>query len=125
MTKVVLLVVLALMLPCSFGANEASLSRFAGEWIVDLRPTPDAEPYLQAFRVRLENEGSFSGEFYNTPFTGGRYNDVFGELYFAFITADASTEYYHSSKLVDGRLEGLTHAPNRDLLQFWTATRSP
>ncbi|HAO87702.1 MAG TPA: hypothetical protein DCR00_02165 [Gammaproteobacteria bacterium] len=71
MTKVVLLVVLALMLPCSFGANEASLSRFAGEWIVDLRPTPDAEPYLQSFRVRLENEGSFSGEFYNTPFTGG------------------------------------------------------
>ena len=121
--KLAVAVFFTLLMP-ALSAEDSPLSEFVGAWTVDLRPTPDADAYLQPFIVRLEDDGTFSGEFYNTPFTEGRYNDAFGELHFAFITSDASTEYYHSGKLVDGMLEGLTHAPNRQLLQYWTAIRA-
>jgi hypothetical protein len=67
----------------------------------------------------------FSGRFYGTPFTQGRINGDWGDLRFAFVTADGATEYHHTGTLRAGRLEGLTHAPGRGFLAVWTATRLP
>ena len=93
-----------------------------GTWNVDLRPTPDAEPYLQQFVVSSVQGNGFEGAFYGTPVTEGRLNVDWGAVRFAFVTADGSGPYHHSGVLLDGRLEGTTHSLGRDFLAYWTAT---
>ena len=119
------LLALFLMMPLAAKAEEApsSVAALEGEWRVDLRPAPDADPSFQTFAVKKVRERTFSGTFYGTKFKKGRINDAWGTLYFAFTTEDRRTEYHHSGRLVDGRLEGLTHAPGRDFLSVWTAER--
>ena len=94
-----------------------------GTWTVDLRPTPDAEPYLQTFVVISVSEKGFEGEFYGTPIEEGRLNLDWGAVRFAFVTADGSGSYHHAGILRDGWLEGTTHSLGRDFLAYWTATR--
>ena len=94
-----------------------------GSWEVDLRPTPDAEPYLQEFVVRSVEGNGFEGSFYGTPITEGRLNVDWGAVRFAFVTADGSGPYNHSGVLREGRLEGTTHSLGRDFLSYWTAER--
>ena len=94
-----------------------------GIWEVDLRPTPDAEPYLQEFEVSSVDGNGFEGSFYGTPVTEGRLNVDWGAVRFAFVTADGSGPYHHSGVLREGRLEGTTHSIGRDFLAYWTATR--
>lgn len=94
-----------------------------GRWQVDLRPTPDAAPYLKTFEVKSVNGREFKGSFYDTAFEQGLINRDWGDLRIAFTTADGNTEYHHTATLRNGRLEGLTHAPGRGFLAVWTATR--
>lgn len=92
-----------------------------GTWVVDLRPTPDAPAYTQAFVVSQVDGKRFSGSFYGAPIRQGQLNTDWGAVRLAFVTADGSGSYHHSAVLRDGRLEGLTHAPARDFLAYWSA----
>lgn len=94
-----------------------------GTWQVDLRPEPSAPPYYQPMEVTQVEGGRFSGSFYGAPFKDGRINADWGPVRIAFVTADATVEYHHSATLVDGRLEGLTHAPGRGFLAVWRAQK--
>lgn len=106
-------------------AAAADPNRLVGTWRVDLRPTPDAPPYYQTFVVTSAKDGRLSGTFYNTEIQDSRTNKDWGSVYFAFTTADGSGAYHTSGRLINGRLEGTTHAVGRGFLSVWTAERVP
>ncbi len=105
-------------------AAEIGASELVGAWMVDLRPTPDAEPYLQEFIVESVEGDSIVGTFYDTPIEEGRINRDWGALRFAFVTADGSGPYNHSGVLTSAGLVGMTHSLGRDFLAYWTAARA-
>lgn len=115
---------LVVALPGSALAEEAlDPEVLVGTWKVDLRPTPDAEPYYQEFVVSKVADGSLEGTFYGSEVESGRINIDWGRVVFAFVTQDNSTTYSTSGELVEGRLEGRTHAMGRGFLAVWTAER--
>ncbi len=94
-----------------------------GTWQVDLRPTPDAEPYYQELVVTEVDGKTFQGTFYGTPLTEGRINTDWSTVRIAFVTADGSGPYNHSAVLVDGKLEGMTNSLGREFLSYWSAIK--
>jgi len=92
-----------------------------GTWMVDLRPTPDAEPYTQPFVLRASEDAPFAGSFYNSPIESATVNDAWDDLRIAFTTSDGSGVYHHTAVLRDGRLHGTTHSIGRGFLAVWTA----
>lgn len=104
--------------------RRGSLRSLTGLWSIDLRPTPDAEPYAQPFVVEVGADGALSGTFYGSEILDGRADATWDALHFAFTTADAGGTYRHEGRVVGGRLEGTSYAPHRDLLSVWTATRA-
>ena len=110
---------------CSSNANKTMIPEdfLLGTWKVDLRPTPDAEPYFKEFVVTAVQGRSFSGTFYDAALSEGRINNDWGKLMIAFVTADGSGPYYHSATLEHGRLEGLSNSTGRDFLAYWTAVK--
>jgi hypothetical protein len=96
------------------------LSALVGTWRVDLRPAPDADPYFQSLVVAI-TDGKVEGSFYDTTFRDFQANADWGPLHFAFVTEDGSGIYHTSGRLVEGRLEGTTHALGRGFLAVWTA----
>ncbi len=94
-----------------------------GTWKVDLRPTPNAEPYFKEFVVTTVQDGSFDGTFYGAPVMEGRINTDWGKLRIAFVTADGSGPYYHSAVLEGERLEGLSNSTGRGFLAYWSAVK--
>ncbi len=105
-------------------AAEVAASELVGVWTVDLRPTPDAAPYLQEFVVESVAGDSIVGMFYGTAIEEGRINRDWGALRFAFVTADGSGPYNHSGMLTSEGLVGMTHSLGRDFLAYWTAVRA-
>ena len=101
----------------------APTDAFVGTWIVDLRPTPDAEPYFQEFVVESVEGGQFLGSFYGTSVENARLNADWGPLHFAFTTDDGSGTYHTTGTLEGGVLYGTTHALGRGFLAVWTAER--
>ena len=91
-----------------------------GNWEIDLRPLPDADPYVQKFQVTAVVGNNFQGYFYGSPVRNGRLNRNWDRLYFAFTTSDQTHDYYHSGYLLNGKLYGISHCPGRELLQPWT-----
>ena len=121
---------LTILISTGLGACSPAVSRNAisedlllGTWKVDLRPTPDAEPYYKDFVVTSVQSGTFSGTFYGAPISDARINSDWGKLRIAFVTADDSGPYYHSATLEERRLEGLTNSAGRDFLAYWTAIK--
>ncbi|MEM0964387.1 MAG: hypothetical protein AAGK21_17805, partial [Bacteroidota bacterium] len=108
---------------------ENLLDSLLGTWTVDLRPTPDADPYTQPFVVRSTGDGTFAGTFYRSPITNAVVNDDWGALRVAFVTSDSQGPYHHTATLRGDRMEGVTHIIGRGsrsgqgLLYVWTATR--
>lgn len=102
---------------------EWSGQSLVGEWLIDLRPTPDAEPYFQVFAVEQVNDNTLTGSFYSSPIADGFVNANWSVLYFAFTTEDGTHSYYHSGKLVEGKLQGTTYCPGRALIAQWTGER--
>ncbi len=95
-----------------------------GTWRVDLRPTPDAEPYYQEFVVRRVEGDTFEGSFYGgTELQHGRINTDWGSVHFAFATSDGSGVYNTSGVLDGEKLRGTTHSLGREFLAVWTAER--
>jgi hypothetical protein len=101
----------------------AAATALLGTWTVDLRPTPDAPPYLQAFVVTSVQGKAFTGTFYGAPVSQGRINTDWGTLRIAFVTNDGSGPYNHSAVLDGARLEGLSNSTGRDFLAYWSAVR--
>ncbi len=112
----------SLLLAAGAGADPAP-SSLIGTWKVDLRPTPDAEPYYQEFVVTAVEGGTFTGTFYNTPIENGRINEDWGAIHFAFTTSDGSGPYNTAGVLMGTEMSGTTHSPGRDFLAVWTAER--
>ncbi len=108
--------------------NELRLSRAAtdpeallGAWSVDLRPTPEAEAYLQPMVVESVDGNRITGRFYGTEMESGRLNLDWRAVRFSFVTRDGSGAYYTTGVLRDGRLQGTTHSIGRDFLAVWSA----
>ncbi|MCB1183654.1 hypothetical protein KDM41_09470 [bacterium] len=98
-------------------------SVLVGTWQVDLRPTPDAEPYFQTFVVTAAGADTLAGSFYGTEIGEGRINTDWGALHLAFVTGDGSGAYNTSAVLDGDVLRGTTHSLGRDFLAVWTARR--
>ena len=45
-------------------------NKLSGTWQVDLRPSPDSEPYLKDFEITLADANAVNVKFYDTEFTG-------------------------------------------------------
>ena len=97
--------------------------RLMGTWVVDLRPAPDAPPYLQELVIESVEGQTFAGSFYGAEVTEARINADWGTLRIAFVTEDGSGPYHHSAVLRDSVLEGLSNSTGRDFLRYWSATR--
>ena len=96
-----------------------------GTWWVDLRPTPEADAYLQPFVVTSVEDGRFDGTFYGAPVSEARINTEWGTVRIAFVTADGSGAYHHSAVLDGDRLVGLSNSTGRDFLAYWSAVKAP
>ena len=94
-----------------------------GEWIIDLRPTPQSEGYFQSFIVDSIEENTINGTFYGSNLENALLNDNWEKLYFAFTTNDSRNEYYHSGYLQDGKLFGISYCPDRNFTTPWTGKR--
>ena len=105
-------------------ADCRDLGHLVGTWAVDLRPTPDSEPYLQTFTIDAVEDNRFSGSFYGTSFDGGIINANWETIHFAFTTEDGRTIYHHSGSVDGQEMTGRTHAPGRDTLFIWSATKT-
>lgn len=94
-----------------------------GTWDVDLRPSPDAPPYLQELVIESVEGLTFVGSFYGAEVTEARINVDWGALRIAFVTEDGSGPYHHSAVLRGSVLDGLSNSTGRDFLRYWSATR--
>ena len=94
-----------------------------GTWVVDLRPVPDAPPYLQELVIESVEGQTFTGRFYGAPVSEARINTDWGTPRIAFVTEDGSGPYHHSAVLQGSVLEGLSNSTGRDFLRYWSATR--
>lgn len=63
---------------------------------IDLRPTQKSEAYYKDFIITPNAGKNFSGEFYGSSFSTGKFNTDRDKIYFAFTTADKENTYYHS-----------------------------
>lgn len=94
-----------------------------GEWKVDLRASPEADPYLQTLHIKVRNNGSLSGSLYGSKFKKGVINQAWPFLYLAFRTKDRNNTYFHTARLEGDTLVGQTYCPDRQFIAPWTATR--
>lgn len=98
-------------------------NKLEGTWQVDLRPTPESEPYFKDFEITLAGENSFNGKFYDTEFSGGRLNSDWSKIFFGFTTNDMSGKYFHSGYLNNDTLFGMTYSEGRSFVMPWLAVR--
>ena len=103
--------------------EEQMVQSLIGTWVIDLRPSPNAEAYLKDFTIKSFEAKTLKGIFYDTPFANGRIHTAWGKLYFAFTTADGSGTYFHSVSLENGKLSGISFSENRQFVMPWTGTR--
>ncbi|NER10052.1 hypothetical protein SAMN06265375_101416 [Muriicola jejuensis] len=123
LSLLLLFVILTSSIQPTEGNDSVSLNTLEGVWVIDLRPSPDAEPYTQEFEVTQVSGNTFQGFFYGSPLEGARINPNWDQLYFAFSTKDRSFDYYHSGYLKDGKLYGVSYCPGREFVQPWTGVR--
>lgn len=107
----------------TIATKDAGVAHLYGTWEIDLRPAPDADPYLKEFTLLKFENGLLTGMFYDTPFKDGRVNTAWGKVHFAFTTADGSGTYFHSGYLEQGRLNGISFSPSRGFMLPWKSVR--
>ena len=120
--KTFLLATLSFIALSSYGQNNTTklnTDSLLGTFIIDLRPTPESEPYLKDFKFTKIDGKNFDGEFYGYPFTGGLLNTNWDKIYFAFTTADQSGAYYHSGYVEGNKVFGISLNENRKLIIPW------
>ena len=94
-----------------------------GKWILDLRPSPDADPYFQSLLINQQREDKFTGLFYGSAIQEVYLNKNWDKLYFAFKTSDNSNEYYQSGYIVGEEIFGVTFCPGRDFVLPWSGRK--
>ncbi len=97
-----------------------------GSWTVDLRPTPEAAPYLKKLVITAVVGTRIEGHFYDgSPLQAGRVNRVASPMpCLAFFTDPGEGVYQTSARQIDDdRLEGMTLSTTRGFLLPWTAVR--
>ena len=104
-------------------SNKPIADSALGNWVIDLRPTPDSDPYLKDFKFTKTYGKQFDGEFYGYPFTGGFLNLDWDKIYFAFTTADQSGAYFHSGYIEGNKVFGLSLNENRKFVLPWKGER--
>jgi hypothetical protein len=104
-------------------AKKPDANNALGTWIIDLRPTPESEPYIKEFKFTKIDGKNFNGEFYGYPFEGGLLNTNWDKIYFAFTTADQSGTYYHSGYIEANKVYGMSLNENRKLMLPWKGTK--
>ncbi len=102
---------------------EAAPTTLEGAWSVDLSASP-AEPYFKPMNLVLSEDGTVSGDFYESAIEGGRWKRQAGRLCVSFRTSDGAGPYHTAACLVEERVEGQTWAEHRDFVFLWTATRT-
>jgi CubicO group peptidase (beta-lactamase class C family) len=110
-------------LPATIRKNIPSTDKITaagGTWILDLRPTPNSEPYLKDFIINPATGKDFNGEFYGTKFTTGKFNADWEYIYFAFTTSDKDNTYYHSGYIEGNKISGISYSPDRKFTSHWT-----
>lgn len=96
-----------------------------GTWEIDLRPTPDSEPYIQYLVINDISGTSLKGTFYGSSIKDGLVNKKFDNIFIAFTTKDQSSTYYHFIKRIDdNNIEGLTYCNDRNLIQPWKGKKT-
>ena len=103
----------------NYASPTEEIQTIKGNWQIDLRPSTDADPYLQDFEVTAVSGNTFQGYFYGSPLEDAKLNRNWEVLYFAFTTRDNTYEYYHSGYLLDGKLYGISYCPGREFVQPW------
>ena len=122
-----LFTILALLLSlCTLAQTKkkAEIDRIIGTFIIDLRHTPESEPYLKEFKFTKIEGKKFDGEFYGYPFSGGFLNTDWDKIYFAFTTADQSGTYYHSGYVEGNKVFGITLNEARGFVLPWKGERT-
>jgi hypothetical protein len=99
--------------------SKSGIDSVIGTFIIDLRPTPESEPYLKEFKFTKVSGKKFDGEFYGYPFSGGFLNTDWGKIYFAFTTADQSGTYFHSGYIEGNKVFGMSLNEARELMLPW------
>ncbi|MEO1642770.1 MAG: hypothetical protein AAFR74_05490, partial [Pseudomonadota bacterium] len=106
--------------------DAATSSQLEGTWNVALYFSETAPPSATVMEVTSVNDdGTFEGTFYNTPFEIARYTKRDGVMAFTIITRDGSGFYATSGRLDDnGIIDGQTLATGRDFIMMWSAERA-
>lgn len=95
------------------------LKNLIGSWILDLRPTPQSEPYLKDFDIMGFDDGKLSGTFYETDFRDGKISTAWGKIYFSFTTADPSGTYFHAGFVENSKIYGTSYSEARNFMIPW------
>jgi hypothetical protein len=95
----------------------------AGEWTVDLRVDLADPAYGKAMVLKVAQDGSITGSFYDSEILAGRAGTAQGRKCIAFRTTDGQGFYHSSACLTDGKMVGQTWAEGRNFVLPWTATR--
>ena len=94
-----------------------------GTWKIDLRPTPDAEPYITKMTISEVSDKTIKGKFYGSSITSGLLKTSWTKTYLAFTTSDSNHTYYHSGYYLDGKVYGMSYCPTRQLTARWTGVK--
>ena len=101
----------------------SDINDIKGVWHIDLRPTPNSEPYLKDFVITDISGNEFSGEFYSTQFSNGLLNNDWGTIQFAFTTRESSNTYYHSGYFSEDKVYGISYSEGRKFISYWTGKK--
>ncbi len=99
------------------------LEKLSGTWQIDLRPSPDSDPYFQELKIEEIGTDSFSGTFYGSDIRDVQTNTQWSKLHFAFTTSDNTHDYYHIGYLENGVLTGTSYCPGRGFVQPWAGEK--
>ena len=102
----------------------SSYSDMDGTWSVDLRLSLADEPYSQPMILKVAEDRSVTGSFYNSEILAGRAGTAQGRSCVAFRTTDGQGFYHSSACLVDGRMIGQTWSEGRNFVLPWTAEKN-
>ncbi len=94
-----------------------------GEWIIDLRTSPEASPYLQSFIVSQQDGNKFTGLFYGSPIQETCLNKNWNKLHFAFRSSDTNHDYYQTGYIVGDEIFGVSYCPQRDFVMPWSGKK--
>lgn len=107
---------------CSFSqkvTKSQAPESIKGEWMIDLRAEPNADPYFQTLLISQVEENTFKGMFYGSKIKDAQLNRNWDVTYFAFRSYDNSNDYYHTGYFKNGEIVGTTYCPQRAFIMPW------